>query len=108
MPGNKQRAENPSDQQVYDELLIRCLSFRKIHSADGVLWGGGGGMGPGCAGAVMGQIELPANPSSTFRQVKADPPAQCLLQQTLTAGRCKERQCRVGFSCGLKPFFKNK
>lgn len=41
MPGNKQRAENPSDQQVYDELLIRCLSFRKIHSADGVLWGGG-------------------------------------------------------------------
>lgn len=43
MPGNKQRAENPSDQQVYDELLIRCLSFRKIHSADGVLWGGGGG-----------------------------------------------------------------
>lgn len=45
MAGNKQRAENLSDQQVYDELLIRCLSFRKIHSTDGVLVGGGVGEG---------------------------------------------------------------
>lgn len=38
MPGYKQRAENLCDQQVYNQLLIRCISFRKTHLAAWVLF----------------------------------------------------------------------